>query len=114
MSKLFLNQDIIRCNKTLKLQNTIVIQRGILYVARQVKPSCCQIMIDTGYRHHTPIVHTCSCCGKISSPSVKLFIPQQYFTKTRQKQDALTKTIQHLEHHFSLIEHRIAMMGPIQ
>lgn len=113
MPKPFLNEDVIRCTKTIKLQNITIIKRGILYVAHQVKLSCCQPVIDIGFRHHTPIVHTCSCCGKVSSPSDKLFIPTHYFIKARRKQDALSRAIGNIEHHFSIVEYRMNILDPI-
>lgn len=107
-----MNGDIARCTKTLKINSTKsgkVIKRGILYVVRQVKLTCCQPVVDIGYEHHTPISTTCSCCGKVSKPSTKLFIPTHYFIKARQQQDALTKTLQKLEQHFALVNHRTRM-----
>ena len=105
MAKYIASGDVVRCIKTLRIDPTKsgkVIKHNILYVARSVKTICCQPLVDIGYEHHTPIVTTCSCCGKISKPSTKLYIPIHYFIKARSQKDALTKLLDKLERQFAI------------
>lgn len=105
MAKSITSGDVVRCTKTLRIDPTKsgkVIKRGILYMARSIKTICCQPLVDIGYEHHTSIVTTCSCCGKIGKPSTKLYIPTHYFIKARSQKDALTKLLDKLERQFAL------------
>lgn len=107
MPKILFSGDIVRANKTINIDGTkggVVIKRGLLYRVRSTVISCCHHAIDIGYEHHSPISSTCSQCGEVHPPDKKIHVPVRYFAKARQQKfDALFRSVQKIENHFSLV-----------